>query len=502
MLSKSNNEIPDPESIFMHRSIAVNKPNAPFTETRSRIATHRRAKLLGGALALGALLSASGIAQAQSALGPVPKPADGSLTLHGITLYGIVDVGLQYETHGAPYNDYFAAGGNDIVQKDSNKSQFGATPSNLSQSRIGLQGIEPLGVGDWNAVFKVETYFNPQSGNISDALKSLAQNNGRALAAQTTNLDSSIAGQIFQQSFVGLSSATFGSLTFGRQNTLLADGIAKYDPQGASQAFSLIGLSGTTAGGGDTESRRVDSSLKYVEKVGPVHFGAEYKFNGASGAANTLVQGNIGFEYLGASVDAYVAHVRDAIAAGALSAAQVAGLPALGFSPSNSLTGTVSDNTAYSIQGMYNFGAPKIYAGYEHIQFANPTTPLAAGFDNIGGYKLAFVNNTAFPNDKILQVFWAGVKYTVLSKLDLAAAYYGYRQNSYGVGANAGCDTNKAGTCSGTESAVGVSADYRFTKRFDVYAGAMYTNVAGGLANGYIFNTNSVDPTIGFRFRF
>jgi predicted porin len=476
--------------------------NANSNEGTSTAYGKRGVALLGGALLLATMLTATGVAQAQSTMGPIPQPADGSLTLHGITLYGIVDVGLQYESHGAPFNDYFPAGSADIVQKNSNKSQFGATPSNLSQSRVGLQGLEALEVGDWYGVFKLETYFNPQSGEISDALKSLVQNNGRTAATQTTNIDSSIAGQIFEQSFVGLSSATFGSLTFGRQNTLLADGIAKYDPQGASQAFSLIGLSGTTAGGGDTEDRRVDSSLKYVEHVGPVHFGAEYKFNGASGAANTLVQADIGAEYLGASVDAYFGHVRDAIAVAALSAPQVAELPGLGFSPSNSLTATISDNTTYGIMALYNFGAPKIYAGYEHIQFANPTTPLAAGFDDIGGYKLAFVNNAAFPNDKNLQVFWAGAKYTVLSKLDLTAAYYGYKQNSYGIGKNAGCATNVAGTCSGTEAAVTFSADYRFTKRFDVYGGVMYTNVAGGLASGFDFSTNTVDPTIGFRFRF
>ena len=476
--------------------------NANSNEGTSTAYGKRGVALLGGALLLATLLTATGVAQAQSTMGPIPQPADGSLTLHGITLYGIVDIGLQYESHGAPFNDYFPAGSADIVQKNSNKSQFGATPSNLSQSRVGLQGLEALEVGDWYGVFKLETYFNPQSGEISDALKSLVQNNGRTAATQTTNIDSSIAGQIFEQSFVGLSSATFGSLTFGRQNTLLADGIAKYDPQGASQAFSLIGLSGTTAGGGDTEDRRVDSSLKYVEHVGPVHFGAEYKFNGASGAANTLVQADIGAEYLGASVDAYFGHVRDAIAVAALSAAQVADLPGLGFSPSNSLTATISDNTTYGIMALYNFGAPKIYAGYEHIQFANPTTPLAAGFDDIGGYKLAFVNNAAFPNDKNLQVFWAGAKYTVLSKLDLTAAYYGYKQNSYGIGKNAGCATIVAGTCSGTEAAVTFSADYRFTKRFDVYGGVMYTNVAGGLASGFDFSTNTVDPTIGFRFRF
>jgi predicted porin len=476
--------------------------NANSNEGTSTAYGKRGVALLGGALLLATMLTATGVAQAQSTMGPIPQPADGSLTLHGITLYGIVDVGLQYESHGAPFNDYFPAGSADIVQKNSNKSQFGATPSNLSQSRVGLQGLEALEVGDWYGVFKLETYFNPQSGEISDALKSLVQNNGRTAATQTTNIDSSIAGQIFEQSFVGLSSATFGSLTFGRQNTLLADGIAKYDPQGASQAFSLIGLSGTTAGGGDTEDRRVDSSLKYVEHVGPVHFGAEYKFNGASGAANTLVEADIGAEYLGASVDAYFGHVRDAIAVAALSAPQVAELPGLGFSPSNSLTATISDNTTYGIMALYNFGAPKIYAGYEHIQFANPTTPLAAGFDDIGGYKLAFVNNAAFPNDKNLQVFWAGAKYTVLSKLDLTAAYYGYKQNSYGIGKNAGCATNVAWTCSGTEAAVTFSADYRFTKRFDVYGGVMYTNVAGGLASGFDFSTNTVDPTIGFRFRF
>jgi len=479
----------------------VSNANASLVE-RISTARSKRTALIGSALMLGTLLSATGVANAQSAAGPVPQPADGSLTLHGVTLYGIVDIGLQHEEHGVPFNDYFPGGSADIVQKNSNKPQNGATPSNLSQSRVGLQGIESLGVGDWYAIFKLETFFNPQSGNISDALKSLAQNNGRGAAEQTTNLDSSIAGQVFQQSFVGLSSKTFGSLTFGRQNTLLADGIAKYDPQGASQAFSLIGLSGTTAGGGDTQDRRLDNSLKYVGVYGPVHGGVEYKFNGASGAANTAVEADIGAEYLGLSIDAYYADVRDAIAAGALSAAQVADLPGLGFSSSNSVTGTISDNQTFSVQALYNFGPAKVSGGYEHIRFSNPSTPLAAGFDDIGGYKLAFVNNTAFPNDKILEVFWAGGKYTVLSKLDLVVSYYGYHQNSYGIGENAGCKGTKAGTCSGNELAVSFSADYRFTKRFDIYAGLMYTDVTGGLANGYAFNTENTDPTIGFRFRF
>jgi len=456
-------------------------------------------------LMLTALLAVTGIAHAQSAAAPA---ADDSLTIHGITLYGIVDVGLQNQTHGAPINDYFPGGSADIVQKNSNKSITGVTPNNLSQSRIGLQGVEPLGVGDWTGIFKLETFFNPQSGEISDALKSLTQNNGRSVASgtQTTNLDSSVAGQIFQQSYAGLSSKTFGTLTFGRQNTLLADGVAKYDPNAASQAFSLIGLSGTTAGAGDTQDRRLDGSLKYTLSIADVaRFGANFKPAAGNGIANSVTELDVGGDFAGLSVDVYYVKAHDEISAAPLSAAQVALLPGLGFSPDKALAATVSDNTSYSVMALYNFGAVaplKIFAGYEHISFANPSSPLPVGFDDIGGYKLAFINNAAFPNDKVLQVFWGGVKYMITPSFELTGAYYGYKQNSYGAGASAGCTTNVAGTCSGTTDDISVDGIWHMSKRFDTYAGVMYTGVHDGQANGYLFHTTDITSTVGVRFKF
>jgi predicted porin len=473
---------------------------------------------------LGILSAATGVAQAQTTAPPA-APADESLTFHGITLYGIVDVGIQDQTHGAPINDYFVAGSAEIVQKNSNHSVTGVTPSNLSNSRVGLQGVEPI-IGDWSGVFKVETFFNPQSGQISDALRSLVQNNGRALAVQTTNVDSSASGQTFIQSYAGFSSKTFGTFTFGRQNTVLADGIAKYDPNFASQAFSLIGISGTTAGGGDTQNRRLDSSVKYVGTFGGVaHLAAQYKFNQATGSANSAFELSFGGEYAGLSVDAYYAKIKDAVSVAALSAAQVATLskpntdptslcpsvlPAGGScvaaSPSNALAATISDNTSYGLMGLYNLGVVKFYGGYEHIQYANPNTPLSAGF-NVAAYTIAFVNvqsgpTSTYVNDKTLQVFWAGVRYTVVPQLDLVGAYYGYKQNAYGTGANAGCSTNKSGTCSGTEDVISFDADYRLTKRFDAYAGMMYSGVHDGLANGYLFHTTDITTTMGVRFKF
>jgi predicted porin len=100
-----------------------------------------------------------------------------------------------------------------------------------------------------------------------------------------------------------------------------------------------------------------------------------------------------------------------------------------------------------------------------------------------------------------VNLYWGGVRYTVIPKLDLTAAYYGYHQNSYATGADAGCTTNIAGTCSGNFEAFSFNADYQFTRRFDAYLGAMYSGVMDGVSNGYIKTTN-INPTIGVRFKF
>ena len=462
---------------------------------------------------LGLSLAVAGIANAQSS-GTAPPASDSGLTWNGITLYGIVDVDFQYETHGAPFNNYFISGGSDIVQKNSNNAVSGFTSNGMSQSRVGLQGNEPLSFLDWAAVFKIESYFNPASGQITDALKSVTQNNGRALADQSTNIDSSIAGQPFEQAFVGISSPTWGTLTFGRQNSTLADLIAKYDPQQTSYAFSLLGLSGTPAGGGDTQDRRLDGSIKYdAHFFDIVHLGAQYKTQGSSaqnyatggsGEAFSAFEGAFGVQYAGASVDAFYTKVRDAVSVGTLDTAQLAALPALNLSPENSLLGTISDNASYGAMVSYKVTPVPVslYGGWQHITYMNPSIPLVAGFDDIGGYKLGDVNNTAYAKaDKILKVYWAGLRYAVTPQFTVAIAYYGEKQDAYATGAEAGCSTNKHSQCSGNFNAGSVSLDYHFTKRFDAYLGAMWSGVQDGLANGYL-QTNMIDPAIGVRFTF
>ena len=445
-------------------------------------------------------MTASVPALAQQKTGP-GITGDDSLTWHGVTLYGVVDIGFQYDTHSAPFTPYRPSASGNIVRQNSGQSVTGFTPSNMGQSRVGLQGTEPLS-DDWSAVFQVESFFNPQSGEIADSLKSLTVNNGRSLAAQTVNVDGSSAGQAFQTAWVGFKSARFGTLTFGRQATLLLEGMIKYDPNYNASAFGLLGASNTYSGGGAQEDNRLDSTVKYLVDFNDlVHLGALYKFNGSNGTANTAYQADLGGHYAGASVDAYYSKENSAITATYLTAAQVAELPALGYSIANSLAATISDNTAYALMASYKFDPLKFFAGYEYLKYANPKTPLSAGFNDIGDYILAFVTNNAYNNSKTVQVYWTGVRYSVNPHLDLTAAYYGYSQNAYGTAKQAGCTTSAHSVCSGSFEGYSVDADYRFNIHFDAYLGAMYSGVHDGVASGYLSTTN-INPTVGVRYKF
>ena len=427
-------------------------------------------------------------------------PADDSITWKGITLYGVVDIGLQYDTHMAPFTPYRPAASGNIVRQNSRQSVLGLTPSNMGQSRVGLQGIEAL-TDEWSAVFQVETFFNPQSGEIADSLRSLTVNNGLPLARQSVGVDGSSAGQAFQTSWVGFKSQRFGTLTFGRQVTLLLEGIIKYDPNYNASAFGLLGASNTYSGGGSQENNRLDSTAKYLVSFNDaLHLGALYKFNGSSGSANTALQANIGVGSAHAAVDAYYSKVNSAITATSLSAAQVAKLPVT-YSVSNSLAATISDNSAYALMASYRLERLKFFAGYEYLKYENPKTPLSAGFIDIGGYVLAFVNNTAYDNAKKVQVYWTGIRYTVIPRLELTAAAYGVHQNANGSGKQAGCSTNAYSVCSGSLEAFSFDADYRFNVHFDAYVGAMYSGVHDGMASGYLHTTN-INPTIGVRYKF
>jgi predicted porin len=422
---------------------------------------------------------------------PAPKKDDGALTWHGVTLYGTFDIGLAHLSHGAPLTSYYGPGLPFVIQKNSNKAITSISPNGLSQSKIGISGAEPIN-DDAKFIFKLETGFQPTSGHLANGPKSLIIDNGRALADQITNGDSSRAGQIFQgAAWLGVASKTYGTVTYGLQNSLILDNFAKYDPQASAQAFSVIGYSGFASGGGATETARFDSALKYAFAKGPAHVSVLHNFAGSNNFPGQADQVNVGGDYKGFSVDVTWSHVADAVSESALSAAQNAAHP-------GTLAATVSDNTAYAIEARYVWGKAKVYGGFENIEMANPKHPLPATFQGIGGYDVDFVNNAAYAIHRVEKVSWVGVRYSVTDKLDVIGAYYRYDQNSY---KGNGCSDTSAGSCSGQLQDVSAVADYRLTKRFDVYGGVNHSSVAGGLASGFL-QTKSTAPVVGVRFTF
>jgi predicted porin len=441
-------------------------------------------------------------------------PENDDLCIKGICVYGNIDMGVTYQTHGAPLSPLAVGPLDYLVSKNSGGAYFGAGPNQLSTSFIGLRGKQEI-ADNLYAVFNLQTQFDPASGQTSSGIGSVAQNNGVGLAQQNAFSDSSKAGQMFNQAaYFGVSSPIYGTLTMGRQSALSSDLVTNYDSLGGSNAYSLLTYQGGNGGGGDTEDRVYDNSFEYRVNVGPVRLAAEAQLrNGGNSGTGNAFEGDIGFDYMGFSMDFLGGHISDAISASPLSATQVTQANAMGIAMgTGQVAGTVSDNTVFQVGARYTIGPWKLFGGYEHIDLANPSNPLANGAVLDGGFILFNPANGNFPNDKILQTAWIGARYSVTPALDITGAYYHEWQNSFGTGASAGCTTVAFSTCSGTIDAVSLVVDWRFARHMDMYAGAMWSQAANGLANGFLQtngtpgNTsnkaNSIDPGIGLRYQF
>jgi predicted porin len=470
-------------------------------------------------------------------------PTDDSLTWHGITLYGQLDMGLTYQSHGTPVNGLAGVQYNYIPSSAAPGIRgpiFGVGSNQLSGSFVALKGKQEVS-DNLYAVFLLKTNFNPNYGVTSNGFGSISQNNGLPVTQQNSFGDSSRNGQAFNdQAWFGLSSPTWGTVTIGRQYALTSDGVINYDPLGSSGAFSLVGFAGATGGAGATEQRIYDNSIKYAVGVGPLRFAVEAQTGAGqfSGGQGNSFEGEVGFDYAGFSFDAIGAHLTDAVTGAPLGGGQVGfinganrtlgaaglnltGAPAaiplpadIGTNIGNGpglVQGNVSDNTSLMLLAKYAIGQWKFYGGYENIRNQNPNNPLSAGSSLPGGYVLGAVNNNAFNTAEVRQSIWIGTKYAVRSDLDLTLAYYHIEQNSFSgvtrahsgeiitnaVGnPSATCNNASSTNCSGATDVVSLVADWRFAKRFDLYAGVVYSQVANGAAAG-IFALNGTGATVG-----
>jgi predicted porin len=508
-------------------------------------------------LALGGLAAAAQAADLGDSLkDPLP---DGPITWHGVTLYGTVDVGGAYQTHGAKLSDFAGAPLNYMMfgAAPNNKSITTFTSNALEQSKLGVKIDVKLGYG-LMAIGQIETGFVPTSGELADGCKSILLQNGKPIFNRDSFGDSSRCGQAFNGPvYAGLSSANYGTLTIGRQNSLELDTMAKYDPMALSFAFSLLGFTGNVSGTGATERARWDDSIKYTYQYGPVHAGAMY----TNGGPETGMFGggygfNIGGEHRGFSLDATYQMERGVVNSSAFGipdpTSPTATTPtskacyyaaATDLNPANApgnlicpngLSGSISDDSSWAIQAKYSFnvgrahgmkdehvpsGKVTLYGGFERVYFNDPRSPVSLGSQTIGGYTLFAVNNTPFGTTQVRELEWGGAKYE-FDKWTTTVAYYHYGQNNTLTGANANItcatqtntnNTNKgkgiffgdtvAANCAGDFNLVSAVLDYAWTKHFDTYLGANYSEVRGGFASGNLQH-NSALVAAGARLKF
>jgi predicted porin len=475
--------------------------------------------------ALAALEAPAHAAEPAASAGNAFKlPTIPPLTWGPLTVYGVIDVAAQYSTHGVPISGsvYSTPG---FITPPGRESKLVLAPNQSIPSFIGFRIDQPIAQG-FNFIAKAESGFVPTTLQLDDALKALQKQSGVPLAQQESSFDGPRAGQIFNgQAFAGVSSAQFGTLTYGRQYTPLLDNVLRYDPL-ASYAFSPLGFYGSYSGQGSSETTFIDSSIKYSHKFGPVRVSAFY----ADPETNVkrFSQLSLGLDLQSVSIDLIGGRASDQIAAAALSAATLAANP----SGKSMLGAKVFDTTMFGVFGKWDLGRSEwfrgskylskmsLHAAYEHINFKNPSDGgIAPGHKTIGGYQIGpvvttigspaagIVNNGFTGGERKLDMAYVGFSYQISPQWKAGAAYYRFQQNSFGFGiaspaySKVRCSSTAFSNCAGWQDVVGARVEYQASKNFVVYGGAAYSEVHKGMRAGFL-HSSQFDPTIGVRFMF
>lgn len=157
-----------------------------------------------------------------------------SMAVHAqssVTLYGILDSGVEYVTHAA---------------KQGSGTLFRLNTGNRINSRWGFTGKEDLGAG-LRSIFALESGFATNNGTL--------QQGGRLFG---------------RQAFVGLESDRVGAVMAGRQMTPMYRFFLALDPLN----YSSYGLSAQDA----QFVGRADNALEYLGHAGPFQLNALYSF--------------------------------------------------------------------------------------------------------------------------------------------------------------------------------------------------------------------------------
>lgn len=374
-----------------------------------------------------------------------------------VTLYGVVDMPIEYNNHLAPGLSTTANASGIPQSAAGGGSRVGLqTGGGLSGSRWGLRGTEDLG-GGLKALFVLESGFGLDDGR--------SQQGGRLFG---------------RQAFLGLQSDTVGRLTFGRQYTTMFDMFANFSPTGYATLYEpVVAQLGTNF--------RSDNTVKYTAVVGPVTAEAHWSFGtgvaaigttalagGGSGEVpgnfNNNAGGGAGLLYLSGPFGLTVAYDE--------------------WRPTT-VIGSPGRSRKIGTAGSYTWGPAKLMAGYRYGRVTG-------------------ADGTELQRDNY---YWIGLNYQVTAPLGLTLAYFydditQLRAPNPTAGGPALASNNPANPWQ-----ISFVADYNFSKRTDVYLTAGYVKNSGlnfdtsavSFANGYFLQqgkNSQVGVAVGIRHKF
>ncbi len=320
-----------------------------------------------------------------------------------ITLYGTLDTNLEIDTN-------FKSAGSGSANR------YALNGEGLSGSRWGLRGVEDLG-GGLSSVFVLVSGVGGNDGTL--------QQGGRLFG---------------RQAFVGLQSATYGKLTFGRQYTSMLDALANFSPAAMSSLYEpVIAQIGPVY--------REDNTVKYTATFGPVGVGAHWSF-GTGGSSGTVDASRLG--------------------------------------GTGEVPGQFRRDTGYGARLSYSAGPFGTTVTYDQV---NPSIISNGTFAGTGTFKKAAVavsytagpaifmsgyrwSMSTAPGQTLTRdnLYWAGVYYEMTSALSLTLDYY------YQVFRSS---TLPALRPAGNPSQLMFIADYHLSKRTDLYLTTAYARNAG-----------------------
>ena len=324
-----------------------------------------------------------------------------------VTLYGVIDEGFDYTNN---------VNGNKAYEMQSGYAQG---------SRWGLKGGEDLG-GGVKAIFTLENGFNLNNGRLGQG-----------------------GLEFGRQAFVGISDATYGTVTLGRQYDSVVDFLAQTTANGnwAGYLFAHPYDNDNT-----DNSFRVNNTVKYTSPTwAGFQFGGMYGFsNVAGGFANNRLM-SLGAQYTYGGLLIAAAYLNSDNPSGTTS----------GAIPTTDQNFLAQRLRVFGAGINYTVGNATVGFAYTNTNLSDPTstTYITGSIVPAGGSisSLKFNNFEINGKYQFTPAFFVGAQYVYTRATDNAST----------------------GTSHPNYQSAGLMADYLLSKRTDVYAQAAFQSVGG-----------------------